>query len=583
MVKSTKRKLRFIAITVAGIFILLYLSAQFWVSFRLNPFVDSMIKNGVIKASDSLYSISYRKISFVIATKTLVLKDVNFKADTSLYNKRKAKSIHVPSGLISFHLDELKLTGIEFYEALITHNLEAGNIMITNPVITLTLFDSIERRDTLETQKVYFDMYKLFSEKFHSLTINKITVKNAAFKLFKSVTDTQAIVSSNGIQIEVSKLKIDSAYSINRYEIDLAQKIKIKIADAHWILPDSIYRVQFSNLDLDAATQSLSFEKIQVVALADKYKISAIRGYAADLIQMTMDSLRLQHLNMNLLLYNHNISCGQAEIQNFNLNSFRFKNAPRKSGYRELPLEQLRWAPLMIHIDSIAIKNGRVEYGEQVPEKNFPGVVFFSNISGSVFNINNDWESLMKNNLCRVSLSGLFMGKGKMKINAAFNQTSAVDSFRMDGYIGKMELNSLNAMIQQSANVKLETGTLDALAFNISGTKNSASGNMTLLYHDLTVLFMKNETDDAGKQQMVAKKNIKSFLTNSLAIVPANPMDSVVRSVKLFKTRDPEKYIFNYVWQTLLSGIKETMLTSRMKKGKETLKDLAPKVKEMLK
>ena len=238
---------------------------------------------------------------------------------------------------------------------------------------TFTLYDTLIRRDTLVKQPVAFDLYKLFSEKFHSLTIQNIVVKNASFRLYKNSTDTAAIVSSNGIQITIGNLKIDSAYSANRYEIDLASKIRIAVAEAHWILPDSIYRVQFSNMNLDATKQLLNFDKIKVVPLAGKYKIAKIEGYETDQIQMEIDSLALENLDMNLLLYNHSIVCRQVQIQNLGIKAFRFKGAPHKPGYRPLPAAQIRAAPLMLRIDSVKIMDGKVEYAEQTPENSFSG------------------------------------------------------------------------------------------------------------------------------------------------------------------------------------------------------------------
>jgi hypothetical protein len=566
MTKGFKRKLKFIGLGFFVVLTILYLGAQFWMNYRLEPFLDQLIKDGVSNSSDSLYSIRYQSISFNIPTRTLTLKEVDMSADTLLFAKRKANGVHVPTGLLSVHLKELKITHVEFFEAWANKGLEAGSVIIENPVIAFTLYDTITRRDTLVKAPVAFDLYKLFSEEFHSLTVQNIQVKNASFRLYKNSTDTAAIVSSNGIQIAIGNLKIDSAYSANRYEIDLASKIKVTVTEAHWILPDSIYRMQLGNMSLDATKQSLSFEKIEVVPLAGKYKIAKIEGYETDQIQMKIDSLALQNLDMNLLLYNHSISCRRVQIQNIDLKAFRYKGAPTKRGYRLLPVEQLRAAPLMVHIDSVRIMNGRIEYAEQIPGNSFSGTVFFDRIASSITNINNDSISLRDNSSCTISAEGRLMGKGKLNVKLAFDQISPVDSFTFEGAVGKLELTLFNPLILQSAHIKLETGTLDDLAFTASGTNESCSGRMTFMYHDLAVEMSQNEKDESGKSHQVAKKNIVSFLANTLAIVSENPKDNITRNATLYQKRNTEKYIFNYLWQTILSGVKETVMTSRMKR-----------------
>ena len=204
MTSGVKKKIKYFFICIVCLLLIAFGIAQFWVSYRLNPFIDAFIKNGVVKASDSLYAISYRKLSFTIPTRTLVLKDVVLKADTALYYQLKGSHAKVPAGLLDIRIAELKLTGIGFYNAVVAGNLEGASIIIDNPTVTYTRYDTLTRTDSLEKEVVYFDLYKLFSAKFHSLSVQKIKINNGICKIFKSVTDTQAIVSSSGIVVDIS-------------------------------------------------------------------------------------------------------------------------------------------------------------------------------------------------------------------------------------------------------------------------------------------------------------------------------------------------------------------------------------------
>ena len=90
MTKGFKRKLKFIGLGFLVVLTIVYLIAQFWMNYRLEPFLDKLIKAGVSNASDSLYSIHYQNLSFNIPTRTLTLKNVDLNADTVLFAKRKA-------------------------------------------------------------------------------------------------------------------------------------------------------------------------------------------------------------------------------------------------------------------------------------------------------------------------------------------------------------------------------------------------------------------------------------------------------------------------------------------------------------
>ena len=112
--KGLKKTSKFVGIISLVVLTVLYLAAQFWMNYRLEPFLDNLIKNGVSNASDNLYSIRYQKLSFNIPTRTLTLREVDLSPDTLLFAKRKSNDVHVPTGLLNIHLKELKITHVEF-------------------------------------------------------------------------------------------------------------------------------------------------------------------------------------------------------------------------------------------------------------------------------------------------------------------------------------------------------------------------------------------------------------------------------------------------------------------------------------
>ncbi len=586
---------RFFLFTGLGLVLFLgiaFLILQSYVTKNINPYIDNLIKTGVSKSTNGLYSIKYSKLNFTIPTRTLVLRDIDLIPDTALYHHRKSLNEHVPNDLLTIHLDELRITGIEIYEAWANKSLETKDIVFLNPSIIVSLYDTVVRQDTISKTPVDLDLYKLFSEKFHSLTIKKIIVKNGKFRLYKNQTDTAATVSSDGIQIEIKKLLIDSAYSANRYEINLASKIKISIAEGHWILSDSIYRLQFANLNLDAIKNSVTLDKIQIIPLINKYKLSTIKGHQDDLITLEAQPIRLDSLDLERLIYNNSILCKKIYIEDLKLTAFRFKSGPNKSNYRRLPIEELRGAPLSIKIDSLILKNGRIDYSEQIPGNNFSGAIFFSKVNGSITNINNDFIEISKNPYCNLNLNGYLMGAASFKLNLALDQTSVTDSFTAEGTVGSLNLSLFNNLLLQNADVKLESGILKSAEFQIQGNNDRASGTMTMLYNDLKVLFVQDETDKqkdlAGKNLQKSsdiglKKRIGSLFTNSFAIESDNPKNNVTRHVTLFTERSKDKYIFNYLWRIIFSGVKETVISQGFKNGKEKLKESSDKMKKLLK
>lgn len=557
---------------------IIYCVIQFWISTQLNPFVENLLINGVRKSTDSLYFVSYKKLSVNIAERAIVLLDVDVQIDTSIYQTRKSDSLHVPAQLFHIRFDKLKITGISVYEAIQNKNLVFKDFIIENPMVDLIISEHIQKQDTISKKPVDLDLYKLFSEKFHSFNAEKIIVTGGKFRLFKNSTDTIPIVNSSGIQVEVNKLKIDSAYSNNRYTINLASKIKISIAEAQWLLPDSIYKFQFSKMYLDAISQSLSFGKIQLIPLIKKYKLAAITGYQSDLIDFAAQSLHLKKLDMNRLIYNKSIICRSATLSDFNLKSFRYKNGKLKIEKKLLPVEQLKEAPLLVRIDSVILKNGKIEYAEQNPGTQLAGKVSFSELNGVVLNLTNDSLTLVKNSSCDFNAECLLMNKGLLKVKMQFNQLDSTNTFSFSGTLGSMDMTCFNPMIQQTIDAEIKQGTIDKITFTADGNKKSASGTMIFLYHDFSILFPPTEEN---KNKM--KMKIATSFTNKNLLNTANPENGITRQTDLFAERDENKYLFNYFWKILFSGIKESLVSEKFKSGKQTVEDASTKMKNLLK
>ncbi len=572
---ALKRWMLYLGLAVTVLLLILIIAIQFWISYRLHPFADTLLKDGIRKSTNGLYSIQYDRLNFNVTGRTMVLRNIDLVADTILFKKRIGTLEHIPSELFNIHIDELEITGIGAYDAIVNKKLQVKNIIISNPEINVTLYKDIHRIDSIEIKPVDLDLYKLFSEKFSSLNIKKIAVKNASVNLYKNSIDTIPTLSSNGIHIDIKQLKIDSTYSVNRFEINLAKKVKIKIAEARWTLPDSIYRLQIINMNLDAIAESLSFEKVQFIPLIGKYDIAKIKKHEDDWIRFSIQPLQIEQLDMNKLIYNGAVFCKKVLVKNLNLNDFRYKSGNIRTAKKLLPVDQLRNAPIIINIDSLLIQNGRIEYAEQVPERNFPGTVFFNKVNAKISNITNYYNRLRLDSICKIVIDGNLMGVSRMNINCIFNQTSLADSFKLIGSLAKIEMKFFNQFIFQTANAQLENGIIDQANFSFSGNDISATGSMTMLYHDLSLkLISENDNGDLKKHR------IGNVLMNAFVFVNENPKDGETRTVKLYAERTGSKYIFNYFWQTLLSGIKSTVISNSVKKGQQQFKKAVPKIAE---
>ncbi len=117
-----------------------------------------------------------------------------------------------------------------------------------------------------------------------------------------------------------------------------------------------------------------------------------------------------------------------------------------------------------------------------------------------------------------------------------------------------MNLQAANPAIKPFAMVKIVTGTLKQMTFNITANRQKATGNVQVLYNNLKINILKADTVlDALK-----KRTIASLYANLFIIKHNNPdkPGERPRSFNVDYIRTAETPFFKFMWQTLLTGIK---------------------------
>lgn len=87
---------------------------------------------------------------------------------------------------------------------------------------------------------------------------------------------------------------------------------------------------------------------------------------------------------------------------------------------------------------------------------------------------------------------------------------------------------------------------------------------MKLLYHGLNIAIKNKRTD----KTTAIKEQITSVIAN-MKVLDSNPMPGEeVRTGIIDQERDPEKFLFNYCFKSILSGMKTSIIQSPKEKKK---------------
>jgi hypothetical protein len=146
------------------------------------------------------------------------------------------------------------------------------------------------------------------------------------------------------------------------------------------------------------------------------------------------------------------------------------------------------------------------------------------------------------------------MSKGKAEVFFRFDLSDPKGTFTYKGSVGSMNLPAFNQASMPLALVKLNSGTLKQMTFDIQANSSDAQGKVEVLYNDLSVTVLKADTAHDRLKHMT----IASLFANTLVIKHDNPdeQDDAPRSVYVTYHRPDTVAFWGSIWHTLLAGIK---------------------------
>ena len=219
--------------------------------------------------------------------------------------------------------------------------------------------------------------------------------------------------------------------------------------------------------------------------------------------------------------------------------------------------------PGTIQIDSIGLMNGNVTFTVHAEEANEPGSISFNEINAKIYKVTNDTIYKTESAFLEIKADALLMGKGKMTISLKGRLFERDNTFSLNGTLSNLEINELNPILEKSAFIYATSGRIDEMYFSHTANNTKATGKMTMLYNGLNITVKNKQTDDTT----AFRERFISFIANR-RILDSNPVkDEKVRVGIIDFERDPERFIFHYWFNSILSGITSSLTNNHKKRN----------------
>ena len=187
-------------------------------------------------------------------------------------------------------------------------------------------------------------------------------------------------------------------------------------------------------------------------------------------------------------------------------------------------------------IDTIKIKNGGIVYHEKVNSATEAGMLDFSNLNASLYNVGNTYELGEKKTT--IAIKAIFMKSSPMSLDWNFDINDPQDKFYVKGSLSKFPVANLESFTSPNLGVEM-SGKLEHTYFTIYGNNYSSHIDMQMTYDEFKVNIM--------NQEKKKKKWFASTIANIFIAKTTKNEDGGFKEGSGEVNRDQTKSFFNYL------------------------------------
>ncbi len=461
---------------------------------------------------------------------------LNLKKVTLNIKDKKNDSLY-----ISLTLNELKIQNLSYWDYLFNNQITLGALIIDNPEIKVYQRNSKEK-DATNTEdnpnSIEFPM-----------SINKIEINNAVISSYKS----------NGEQPEFYTENLFLTLSDMSYINDKNQNLPITYKEIE-IQGDSLFfnAGQYENLTVNRYTintNSLIFNNINFHTKYSTTEFNALIPYERDHYDIKVPELQIFDYDYGFENDSlTNVSSSKIQVSNPKVAIYRDKTIEKDTTFKPLYNRSLRTLPFNLSVDLLKITQADIHYTERHQKENRGGKLTFNDLNAEISDVGNTYETPVF-----ASIQTKFMNNAQVAAKWELDVHSPIDQFLFKAEVAAFNAVRINDFVTPNLNVSLE-GTAHKTYFTIDGNNENSKTDLRIRYSGLKINFLKKDKSE--------KRKIISSLANM--VIPKSSKDHGKSfNESTGKTeRKKTQSVFNQLWISLESALKEAMLPGLLKKQK---------------
>jgi hypothetical protein len=547
--KKTTHRALFLYILSGLIIVGIIAGIVFWQNIKYK-LVRRQLNTAISGKSAGLYLLSYKNLVIDEVAGDISVEDVHLSTDSLTYEEL-SKHENNPPTRIDVRIPKLEITGVKTPKALLNKELEGHSINIQSAVIELS---PGKQKDQSSKTKLVDEIYRQVLGNLQSVKADSLLLHDITF-IIKDPESGQVNFKGSGFYCSLSDILIDSLHQNDSSRILFAKQIAVSCRDLSLNSKDKKYKYIFSGLNYNSSDNRLRLAKIQIQPQLSESAFAGAYKYSIDRYDFTIDNLDIRNID-RFALFNQRLIADSMILGNSSFKIFRdisrpYDSVDRTDNYPHMTLMKLG---LPVNIHKVIFAHSFVEYKEKNAKSDSSGKVQFFDVHAVLSNVTNIPGLMQKNNKMQLAFQSRFLNKASMHAELTMLLNNPDGKFTLDAKMGGMNAVFINPMLQPMALAKIDKGKIQSLTYHLEADKMHGIGKLTFLYSDVKVILLKKD-----KAQNIYKTKVLSTLAVVVLVKKSNPDKGETRVSRVDYTRNRYRSIFNLMWKSMFTTIKETV------------------------
>ncbi len=412
-----------------------------------------------------------------------------------------------------------------------------GKLIIENVLVNHPEIISFTGREKKAQKKT---KHTVFSD---IIQIKNLEIKDGLYKLNKVRTrENMLTVKDFNFKMEDIEMNPETYYE----QIPIIYKsVKVSATSLDYN-PDKVYSLKSNNILFDNGDFSL--DKFEMKPKISRSQFVKQLKKEKDLYTITAKKIKINDLDFGFQGKDMFFKIPDMDLETVYANIYRSKIPPDDPKKKLMYSKMLRDLPIILEVKNIDLKNSQVEYEEETTESTGAGKLTFSNFNANIKNVYSGFKKSTVPDV-RADITTHFMKDSKLTAVWTFNPMNRSEKFNIKGNIYNFDAQKMTPFIKPYLHVTAE-GNMREVRFNFTGNDINATGDFGVKYDNLKVTVYNKDT---GKVRKVVS-TLGNFLVRS------NTKDQYKEERIETVTRNQDRSFFNFFWNCVQQGLKQTVL-----------------------